>query len=125
MELGWCDICLNIKDLKASRTFYEKLGFKIAEGNKEDKYFVMYNQKARIGLYEGHFEGFMINFRGGDVKANVKTLQDNGLSLTSDLKETEDGSIAATLYDPDGNMIFLNTYPVEKDEAHQKKIGVI
>ena len=125
MNLGWCDACLNVKNLKSSRAFYEELGLKVAEGNWEDKYFVMYNGAIRIGLYEGHFEGFMVNFRGGDVLANAKLLEEKGLTLQGDLNVEQYESNAATFLDPDGNIIFLNTHPDELSAEYQKKIGVL
>lgn len=125
MNLGWCDVCLNVEDLDASRKFYEKLGLQLVEGNEDDGYFVLYNDAIRIGLYKGHFEGFMFNFRGGDVLENARALQEKGLVLESGPTPGKEGGGSATLHDPDGNIIFLDTHPDELDLAYQKKIGVL
>lgn len=125
MKLGWCDVCLNVQDLAASRTFYEKLGLRAVEGNAEDGYWVMANASARVGIYTGAFEGFMLNFRGGDVMANAKALQANGITFESGPTAVEGGGGSASLRDPDGNIIFLDTHPDELDPEYQKKIGVL
>ena len=67
MNLGWCDVCLNVEDLAVSKEFYEKIGMIAVDGNANEGYWIMVNGSARIGLYKDCFEGFMLNFRGGDV----------------------------------------------------------
>jgi len=124
MNLGWCDVCLDVKDIKEARAFYENLGFKAVEGSQEDNYFIMVNDSARVGLYQGCFEGFMLNFRGGDVMANAKQLKEKGLLVDSEAEES-DGSVGATVIDPDGNIIYLNTHPSELNEEYQKKVAVL
>lgn len=125
MNLGWLDVCLNVEDVAVSRTYYEKLGFQTVEGNADEGYWVMTNGTARIGLYTGAFEGFMLNFRGEDVMANAEALAAKGLAIDSGPALETDGSAGATLIDPDGNIIYLNTHPSERDPAYQKKIGVL
>lgn len=125
MNLGWCDVCLNVQDLATTRTFYEKLGMKAVEGNAQDGYWIMTNGTARIGLYKGHIDGFMLNFRGGDVMQNVEALTEKGLEFDSGPTLEKDGSAGAMITDPDGNTIYLNTHPDELDPAYQKKVGVL
>lgn len=125
MKLGWWDVCLNVQDLEKSRSFYEKLGLQVVEGNAEQGYWVMANDSARIGLYKGHIQEFVLNFRGGDVMANAEALGAKGLTFESGPTEVEGGGGSATLRDPDGNVIFLDTHPDELDPDYQKKIGVL
>jgi len=125
MKLGWCDVCLNVKDLEASKNFYETLGLEIVEGNAEQKYYVLKNDSVRVGLYKEAFEGFMLNFRGGDVLANSAILKEKGLEFYSGPTEGKEGGASATILDPDGNMIFLDTHPVELSPEYQKKVGVL
>ena len=125
MNLGWCDVCINVENLKTSREFYEALGFQVVEGNWEEGYFVVVNDAIRIGLYKGHFEGFMFNFRGGDVMANAKALTAKGLTFKTEGTENKDGGASATLLDPDGNVIFLDTHPDELDPEYRNKIRVL
>ena len=124
MKLGWCDVCVDVKDLKVSRDFYESLGFRVAEGSYDKSYFVMRQGSARIGRYQGHIERMMLNFRGGDVAANAKALKAKGLVFEDEVAVGEDGSKSLALNDPDGNIIFLDTHPTELEPDYQKKIGV-
>lgn len=124
MKLGWLDVCLNVEDLAASRAFYEKFGFQVMEGNDEEGYWVLANGTARIGLYKGHIKEFMLNFRGGDVVANAEALKAKGITFESGPKAVDGGGGSATIKDPDGNIIFLDTHPDELDPAYQKNIGV-
>ena len=125
MNLGWCDVCINVQNLEASHSFYETLGLQVGEGSFEDGYLVMFNDAVRIGLYQGDFKGFMFNFRGGDVLANAEALEAKGMTFESGPRAGKEGGGSATLHDPDGNIIFLDTHPDELDPDYQKKIGVL
>ncbi len=111
LELGWCDICLRATNVKTSRAFYEKLGFRRVEGIDEEGWAVMTNGDQRLGLYEPQHTGepgITINFRGGDVLAIAKELQARGLAIEKGPIESEHGC-SAWLRDPDGYSIFLDT----------------
>lgn len=125
MNLGWLDVCLNVEDLAASRAFYEKLGFQVVEGDADQGYWVVANGGARIGLYKGHITEVVLNFRGGDVMANAEVLSKMGLEFESGPTAVDGGGGSATLRDPDGNVIFLDTHPDELDPAYQKRVGVL
>ncbi len=116
MDLGWCDVCLRVASAKASREFYEKLGFRRVEGDDDDGWAVMTNGEVRLGLYHPEHmgeSGFSLNFRGGDVVANVKALQEKGLTITKGPVQGQRGGWSAWLHDPDGNTVFLDTEPGE------------
>lgn len=116
MDLGWCDFCLRVSSARASREFYEKLGFHRVEGNDDEGWAVMTNGDARLGLYESaHMGGspFSLNFRGGDVRANADALVSRGLTLERGPVEGAGGGWSAWLRDPDGHEIFLDTAPGE------------
>jgi len=71
MKLGAFSISLSVKDLKASKAFYEKLGFKQSGGDFEKNYVIMKNQNTLIGLFQGMFEGNLLTFNPGwDQAAN-------------------------------------------------------
>ena len=74
---------------------------------------VLRNDAIRIGLYQGHIESNMLNFRGGDVRALFDRLSAKGLQFEGNVIEEDDGSVGATMRDPDGNVIYFNTYPDE------------
>lgn len=111
LELGWCDICLRASNVKASREFYEKLGFRRVEGNDDEGWAVMTNGDQRLGLYAPQHtgeDGITINFRGGDVVSNARELQARGLTLEKGPIESDAGC-SAWLRDPEGYSIFLDT----------------
>jgi uncharacterized glyoxalase superfamily protein PhnB len=66
-------------------------------------------------LFEG-IEENLINFRGGDVDAIYREATENGLEFAKPAKEHSDGSWNATVYDPDGNAVFFNTFPREREQ---------
>src|SRR5271154_4715774 len=62
MRLGKFSLCLNVKDLQTSKSFYETLGFEVAGGNEADHWLLMSNGEAYIGLMQGMFEKNMLTF---------------------------------------------------------------
>ena len=65
MQLGAFSISLSVKDLEASRVFYEHLGFHVFAGEADKKYLIMKNQETLIGLFEGMFQGNILTFNPG------------------------------------------------------------
>ena len=53
MELGAFSISLSVKDLEVSKSFYEKLGFRIFGGDAEQNWLIMKNADHTIGLFQG------------------------------------------------------------------------
>jgi hypothetical protein len=114
MNLGRCDVCLKVRDIKKSFDFYKKLDFIVTGGEVENGYLILKQGTFSLGLYEGHIKSNTLNFRGGDVFAISKTLKERGLTMKSDAVKEEDGSDGAVIEDPDGNVIYFNTAPGEK-----------
>jgi hypothetical protein len=56
MELGAFSISLAVKDLEASRKFYEKFGFKAFVGDASKNWLILKNGDHVIGLFQGMFE---------------------------------------------------------------------
>ena len=122
MKLGAFSISLNVKDVKTSKEFYEKLGFKVFGGSMEHKYLIMKNGNALVGLFQGMFEGNILTFNPGwdenagnienfdDIRVIQKQLKSSGLTLTSEADEKTTGPGSLTLTDPDGNMILLDQH---------------
>ncbi len=65
MHLGAFSISLSVKDLDVSRRFYEQLGFSRFAGSMEQRYLIMKNGEALIGLFQGMFEGNILTFNPG------------------------------------------------------------
>lgn len=62
IKLGAFSISLSVKDLKASKDFYEKLGFTQLGGDLSQNYLIMKNENALVGLFQGMFKGNILTF---------------------------------------------------------------
>jgi len=122
LKLGAFSMSLSVKDLKTSKEFYEKLGFKTFGGAMEQNYVIMKNGNALIGLFQGMFEGNMLTFNPGwdenaknmkkfdDIRKIQKSLKENGVTLTLEADESTTGPASIMLNDPDGNVILLDQH---------------
>ncbi|WP_343034257.1 VOC family protein [Fulvivirga lutimaris] len=93
MKLGAFSVSLSVKDINASKQFYEKLGFTQFAGDIEKNYLIMKNGDSLIGLFQGMFENNILTFNPGwdanankledfdDVRVIQKTLKDNNIDL--------------------------------------------
>jgi catechol 2,3-dioxygenase-like lactoylglutathione lyase family enzyme len=122
MKLGAFSISLAVKDLAASRAFYEKLGFERVMGDPAQNWLILRNGETTIGLFQGMFDRNMLTFNPGwnsqakpldsfdDVRAIQKVLKANDLALTSEADEAATGPGSLTLIDPDGNPILIDQH---------------
>ncbi|MBZ0293524.1 MAG: VOC family protein [Anaerolineae bacterium] len=110
MELGTFSVSLAVKDLAASRAFYETLGFKAIHGKAEDNWLILQNGEAKIGLFQGMFEENILTFNPKDVRSIQKTLKSQGIKLEKEADETTEGPAHLVLHDPDGNMILIDQF---------------
>jgi catechol 2,3-dioxygenase-like lactoylglutathione lyase family enzyme len=122
MDLGAFSISLAVKDMAASRNFYEKLGFAMVAGDGES-WTIMANQPTVIGLFHGMFESNILTFNPGwaglgepideftDIRELRDQLKEEGIEPTSDTtEETPDGPASFTITDPDGNAILIDQH---------------
>jgi catechol 2,3-dioxygenase-like lactoylglutathione lyase family enzyme len=110
MKLGNFSVSLNVKDLKASRTFYEKLGFTKLGGEESQNWLIMKNESAIIGLFQGMFDHNILTFNPLDVRSAQKALKGQGVAFDLEAEETGEGPAHAVLKDPDGNAILLDQH---------------
>jgi catechol 2,3-dioxygenase-like lactoylglutathione lyase family enzyme len=122
MELGNFSVSLTVKDIKASKAFYEKLGFVEVGGKLEQNWIVLQNGAARIGLFQGMFDKNILTFNPGwtkdketlpdflDVRDLQRILKSRGVALTTQADETTSGPAHFTVADPDGNMILFDQH---------------
>jgi len=122
MKLGAFSVSLSVKDLKASKEFYEKLGFEEFGGNMEHMYLIMKNGNSLIGLFQGMFEGNILTFNPGwdenakevdefdDVRVIQESLLQGKVELTSFVDKETAGPGSITLTDPDGNVILIDQH---------------
>ena len=122
MELGAFSISLAVKDIEASKAFYQKLGFKVFGGDISQNWLIMKNGDHTIGLFQGMFEKNTLTFNPGwdknanklDTFTDIRTLQRNlkeqGVELVSEADESSAGPASFILLDPDGNPILVDQH---------------
>lgn len=122
MKLGAFSISLSVKDLDASRQFYEHLGFTTFAGGAEQKYLIMKNGEALIGLFQGMFTGNILTFNPGwdhnaqnfdpfdDVRHIQQQLKSKGVAISAQADESTTGPASIMFTDPDGNMILIDQH---------------
>lgn len=116
--LGRFELCLNVRDLAASLTFYEELGFRRIGGTPEERFVILRQRDCVLGLFQGHFkEAMLLNFRGGDVFDIARAIKAGGIAMKMDAKAGKDGGASALVQDPDGNTIFFDTAPGETPDG--------
>ena len=122
MKLGAFSISLSVKDIKASKKFYETLGFTVFAGDLQNNYLIMKNGNALIGLFQGMFEQNIMTFNPGwdeganrlekfnDVRSIQKHLKSKDIKLESEADENTSGPANIVLLDPDGNTILIDQH---------------
>lgn len=122
MELGAFSVSLAVKDIKASKSFYEKLGFTVFAGEMEKNYLIMKNGEHVIGLFQGMFEKNILTFNPGwdqsaqpldnftDVRELQRQLKSQGLTLTQEADEDGSGPASCVVVDPDGNPVLIDQH---------------
>jgi catechol 2,3-dioxygenase-like lactoylglutathione lyase family enzyme len=122
MRLGNFSVSLAVKDIGASRAFYEKLGFKVIGGDQSQNWLILQNDQATVGLFQGMFEKNMLTFNPGwdraattlpefeDVREIQRRLRAQGLTLMSEADESTTGPASIMLVDPDGNPIMVDQH---------------
>ena len=65
MELGAFSVSLAVKNIEASRKFYENLGFSVFHGDQSHGWLIMKNGDHVIGLFQGMFENNVLTFNPG------------------------------------------------------------
>jgi len=122
MELGAFSISLAVKDIKASKTFYERLGLEVFQGDISQNWLIMKNGECVIGLFQGMFEKNILTFNPGwdndaqnldsftDVRELQRQLKAQGVEVTSEADESTTGPASFMVLDPDGNPILVDQH---------------
>lgn len=122
MRLGNFSVSLAVKDIAASRAFYEKLGFKAVAGDQSKNWLVLQNDTTKIGLFQGMFDKNTLTFNPGwdsnkatlsefdDVRTLQKALKSRGLTPNPAADESTTGPAYLMLTDPDGNPILIDQH---------------
>lgn len=123
MKLGNFSVSLAVKDLAASRAFYETLGFAQIGGNAEHNYLILRNGDATIGLFQGMFERNILTFNPGwdpscntleeftDVRELQARVKAQGIEPTTPIEAgSTSGPASFVVVDPDGNPILFDQH---------------
>lgn len=122
MKLGAFSVSLAVKDIEASKLFYEQLGFTVFAGDQSQNWLIMKNGDHAIGLFQGMFEKNILTFNPGwnseaqqlgeftDVRELQRQLKDRGVKLISEADENSTGPASLMIADPDGNTILVDQH---------------
>lgn len=122
MNLGAFSVSLAVKDIEASKKFYEKLGFESLGGDCGQGWTILKNGEHVIGLFQGMFEKNILTFNPGwnqaaqdaDEFTDVRELRDElvrrGITVVSDDAKQEAGPGSIVIEDPDGNPILIDQH---------------
>lgn len=122
MKLGAFSISLSVKDIMASKEFYESLGFIVFAGDIKNNYLIMKNEDSLIGLFQGMFAENILTFNPGwdssatelesfdDVRQIQKSLKSKGIKLETEADENTNGPASLVVKDPDGNTILIDQH---------------
>lgn len=122
MKLGAFSVSLSVKNLQASKEFYEHLGFSVFAGSDKMNYLIMKNEQTLIGIFHEMFEKNILTFNPGwdqeantldsfdDVRAIQKRLKDQGIALAQETEPGSSGPGSILFFDPDGNAILIDQH---------------
>jgi lactoylglutathione lyase len=122
MDLGAFSISLAVKDLEASRQFYEKFGFRVFAGDPAQNWLILKNGDHAIGLFQGMFDRNILTFNPGwdsdanrldgftDVRELQRQLKAKGVQLVNEADESTTGPASFVAVDPDGNPILVDQH---------------
>ena len=122
MQLGNFSVSLAVKDIAASRAFYEKLGFTTFMGDAAQGWLILKNGDHAIGLFKGMFEKNTLTFNPGwdsnaklvagftDVRELQQELKARGVALTVEADTATSGPAFIMAMDPDGNPILIDQH---------------
>lgn len=121
MSLGAFSVSLAVKDLAASRAFYEKLGF-AAMGGDGKGWLILQSGTTTIGLFQGMFDKNILTFNPGwnhrtetlpafeDVRDLQRRLIAAGITPVMAADESTTGPASFVIVDPDGNSILFDQH---------------
>jgi catechol 2,3-dioxygenase-like lactoylglutathione lyase family enzyme len=122
LELGNFSVSLAVRDIEASRLFYEKLGFTVFMGDQSQNWLILKNGDHAIGLFQGMFEKNILTFNPGwdsdarplgsftDIRELQRRLKASGVDMISEADESSTGPASFMIADPDGNTILVDQH---------------
>lgn len=121
-SLGAFSVSLSVKNIQASREFYEKLDFKVVMGDQKQNWLILRNGAVTIGLFQGALSRNTFTFNPGwdhtaspvaqftDVREHQRRLKERGLTIANEVDANGQGPAGFTLIDPDGNPVLIDQH---------------
>ena len=122
MKLGAFSVSLTVKDIHASKAFYENIGFTVFHGQIDQNWLIMKNEQIVIGLFQGMFENNILTFNPGwtqdaqplesftDIRDIQKELKGKNVAFATEADENTTGPANFVITDPDGNTILFDQH---------------
>ena len=122
MSIGAFSVSLNVKDIKASKEFYEKLGFTYFHGELDENWLLLKNDECIIGLFQNMIEKNLLTFNPGwdsngqeinpykDVRVFQEELREKGITFITEADTAAKGPGSFIIEDPDGNPILIDQH---------------
>jgi lactoylglutathione lyase len=121
MKLGVFSLSLNVRDIKSSFDFYQKLGFTQIGGKIDALWLILKNDQTIIGLFQGMIEQNTLTFNPGwndeakpvDPYDDIRQIHDFLIKERIDVDAhitREDGPGYVIIKDPDGNPILIDQH---------------
>ena len=122
MQLGAFSVSLAVKDIRASKAFYEKFGFEQFAGDALQNWLILRNGQTVVGLFQGMFEKNTLTFNPGwnqdasemkeftDVRELQVQLKAKGVELATEAEEQTKGPANFIAIDPDGNPLLIDQH---------------
>lgn len=122
MALGAFSVSLAVKNIAASKDFYEKIGFSVFGGDIEQNWLIMKSGGTVIGLFQGMFENNLLTFNPGwdqdakvvskftDIRELQKKFKGGGITIAEEVDESGEGPASFFITDPDGNAILFDQH---------------
>jgi len=122
MNLGAFSLSLTVKDLSASKSFYEAMGFSVFGGDESQGWLIMKSPSCVLGLFQGMFDKNMMTFNPGwdsngqrlanfeDVREIQKSLKGQGVAIIDEADEATSGPASFIVVDPDGNPVLVDQH---------------
>ena len=122
MQLGAFSVSLAVKDIRASKAFYEKFGFEQFAGDALQNWLILRNGQTVVGLFQGMFEKNTLTFNPGwnqdasemkeftDVRELQVQLKAKGVELAIEAEEQTKGPANFIAIDPDGNPLLIDQH---------------
>jgi catechol 2,3-dioxygenase-like lactoylglutathione lyase family enzyme len=109
MDLGRFSVSLAVRDIKASRAFYEAFGFTRLDGDVDQGWLMLENGQTKIGLFQGMFPDDLLTFNPPDARAVQAALMDRGVAVEKPVADGE-GPCSFMVRDPDGRTVLIDQH---------------